>query len=117
MAGKRLLALFLVLTPIACVQSEFSSSAGKVKKEPVKEQAAEANPIDDGNKAVILPVEDDIEPKADQAVTKGSFTAWAVPPNPRPRESYWINIEVKLPTNTQNYLQTDLAGTVVGTDL
>ena len=50
------------------------------------------------------------------AVTKGSFTVWAEPKNPKPFEAYEIVIEVKLPSNLPNYLRTDLSGNLIGTD-
>jgi hypothetical protein len=52
----------------------------------------------------------------ESAVTKGSFTAWAEPARPAPRQAYWIHVEVRLPAATTDYPQADLAGRLVGTD-
>ena len=51
-----------------------------------------------------------------RAVTRGSFTAWTVPENPRPRQPYRIIIEVRLPDRFRRYRVSDLSGEVVGTD-
>jgi hypothetical protein len=50
------------------------------------------------------------------AVTAGSFTAYANPASPQPGEDYQIFITVTLPGNTTNYLESDLSGTLNGTD-
>ncbi len=48
--------------------------------------------------------------------TKGSFTVWTEPNDPKPSERYAIIIEVKLDKNTKRYPLRDLSGFVVGTD-
>ena len=50
------------------------------------------------------------------AVTQGSFTVWAEPPNPAPFQDYRIFMRVSLPSNTTQYLPSDISGTLVGTD-
>lgn len=55
-------------------------------------------------------------PRGGNAVTEGSFTAWTVPENPGPGDTYMIVIEVKLPEEIKIYRLTDLTGVVVGTD-
>ena len=50
------------------------------------------------------------------AVSKGSFTVWAVPDNPRKGEPYYIVVQVKVPSRVQRYRRSDLIGVVVGTD-
>lgn len=50
------------------------------------------------------------------AITKGSFTVWTEPEDPRPRTPYDIIIQVKLPRETKNYRLSDLSGYVEGTD-
>ncbi len=55
-------------------------------------------------------------PRGGNAVTEGSFTAWTVPENPGPNDTYMIVIEVKLPEEIKIYRLTDLTGVVVGTD-
>lgn len=53
-----------------------------------------------------------------EAVTVGSFTAWADPANPAERQDYTIFIEVKLPSNGSplSYTKEDLSGLLIGTD-
>ncbi|MFK7818605.1 MAG: hypothetical protein AB8G99_07795 [Planctomycetaceae bacterium] len=55
-------------------------------------------------------------PKGGNAVTKGSFTAWTDPENPKEGQKYYIIIEVKLPARVKIYRLTDLSGRVVGSD-
>lgn len=52
----------------------------------------------------------------ESAITKGSFTVWTEPENPRPRSSYEIIIQVELPKSTKQYRLSDLSGSVRGTD-
>ena len=51
-------------------------------------------------------------PASGLAVTKGSFTAFTIPAQPKPRESYKIVIEVRLPENVRKYRVSDLSGEV-----
>lgn len=55
-------------------------------------------------------------PKSGKAVRKGSFTAWTVPEDPKPGESYLIIIQIQLPSATRRYPRSDLSGMVIGTD-
>lgn len=55
-------------------------------------------------------------PTPANAVTKGSFTVWAVPPDPQPLEDYQIYLTATLPSNVASYQESDLSGTVNGTD-
>ncbi len=50
------------------------------------------------------------------AVTKGSFTAWTVPEDPAPGQNYMIMIRIKLPDKVRRYPRRDLSGMVTGTD-
>jgi|GEM_PF-2223615 len=50
------------------------------------------------------------------AQTKGSFSAWADPRNPRPGEEYNIVVLIKLPGKSGKYKASDLTGFVKGTD-
>src|SRR5262249_10892565 len=50
------------------------------------------------------------------AQTKGSFTAWADPRDPKPGQDYFIVIRVQLPKNIKKYRGADLKGSVKGTD-
>lgn len=59
-------------------------------------------------------------PGGGRVVTKGRFTAWTVPADPGPRQSYLIVIQVEWPKTTdRRTLQArrfDLSGTILGTD-
>lgn len=55
-------------------------------------------------------------PSGGNIVTEGSFTAWTVPADPKPREIYSIIIQIRLPKRVKSYRTSDLTGTVVGTD-
>lgn len=55
-------------------------------------------------------------PKAGLAVTKGSFTAFTIPANPRPGQVYQIVIEIRLPDDVKKYKVSDLSGRVIGSD-
>lgn len=50
------------------------------------------------------------------AVSKGSFTVWAEPENPEPRQEYVIYTKIKLPAGTTDYDMDDLNGNLTGTD-
>lgn len=54
-------------------------------------------------------------PGGDEAVTKGSFSAWTVPSDPKPGEDYLIVIQVEYKSGAKLRLG-DVNGTVVGTD-
>lgn len=54
--------------------------------------------------------------KGKNAVTKGSFTAWTVPDDPKPGTHYHIVIEINLPKRRRRYSSRDLTGYVIGTD-
>ncbi|WP_339747384.1 hypothetical protein [uncultured Rubinisphaera sp.] len=55
-------------------------------------------------------------PKNAKIFTKGSFTAWTEPNDPKPGEDYKIVITIRLPDRVKRYRATDLSGQVVGTD-
>ncbi|MFN9720907.1 MAG: hypothetical protein ACK58L_19600 [Planctomycetota bacterium] len=55
-------------------------------------------------------------PKSGLAVTKGSFTAFTIPANPKPGETYSIVIEVRLPDDVKKFRVADLTGEVKGSD-
>ncbi|WP_373649915.1 hypothetical protein [Schlesneria sp. DSM 10557] len=50
------------------------------------------------------------------AQTKGSFSAWADPKDPKPGEDYFVVIQVRLPSNVTKYRGSDVSGNVIGTD-
>lgn len=55
-------------------------------------------------------------PSGGRAVKKGSFAAWTVPADPKPREDYLIIIRIKLPPGSKTYRVSDIGGEVIGTD-
>lgn len=52
----------------------------------------------------------------DSAVTKGRFTVWTEPENPKPGQRYRILIEVKVSEKLEKYPRCDLTGRILGTD-
>ena len=55
-------------------------------------------------------------PKSGLAVTKGSFTAFTIPANPKPGQTYSIVIEIRLPADVKKFRVADLSGEVKGSD-
>ena len=55
-------------------------------------------------------------PKSGLAVTKGSFTAFTIPAQPRPRQSYSIVIEIRVANDAKKFRVSDLTGQVRGSD-
>lgn len=55
-------------------------------------------------------------PSSGQTVTKGSFTAWTVPKDPKPGQDYKIVIQIQVPETVKRYRIADLSGRVIGTD-
>ncbi|MCA9116898.1 MAG: hypothetical protein KDA79_17585, partial [Planctomycetaceae bacterium] len=55
-------------------------------------------------------------PESGRAITKGSFTAWTIPEDPEPKDSYLIVIQIRLPEGTRRYRASDLSGFIKGTD-
>ncbi len=55
-------------------------------------------------------------PGTANAVTKGSFTAWTVPADPKPREDYLVIILVQVPDRIRKYSKEDLSGFLEGDD-
>jgi hypothetical protein len=55
-------------------------------------------------------------PQGGKAVSKGSFSAWTVPEDPKPRQDYMIVIRIRLPEKTKLYRISDLTGKVEGSD-
>lgn len=50
------------------------------------------------------------------AQTRGSFSAWAEPRDPKPGQDYHIVIHIQLPPKYKKYKGSDLTGMVIGTD-
>jgi hypothetical protein len=119
-----IIALVCLLMARCSDGSGFAGSNGK-KSEVRREKAngesdLESPPIDanketgDQGSKTIDSMESSEAPS--HAIKKGSFAAWTDPKNPQDRQSYTINIEVRLPPNTASYNLSDLDGTVRGTD-
>ena len=71
----------------------------------------------EGGTTTSAPNPDSMSPAMpDNAITKGSFTAWADPKAPTPGQPYWIFIELKLPSDVTTYLATDISGRLTGSD-
>lgn len=84
------------------------SSHDDVLKNVIGSDAKEPDPEGAG---ILLKV-----PESGLAVTKGSFTAFTIPANPKPREVYQIVIEVRLPDDVKKFKVNDLVGEVRGSD-
>lgn len=137
---KNLISFFIVIAMTACGSgSDFSGSGGKAKpaqktadakptKKPAKTEPTSSTNADnlgdeseedttDLDQGTVSPdvIDDDIK-LPDNVVVKGSFRAWTVPADPEPFTAYEIFIDIKLPSNAANYTQSDLSGSVVGTD-
>jgi hypothetical protein len=50
------------------------------------------------------------------AQTKGNFSAWTDPRDPKPHENYTIVIQVRLPESVRKFRASDISGFVSGTD-
>jgi hypothetical protein len=55
-------------------------------------------------------------PASGHVVTKGSFSAWTVPEDPKPREDYLVVIQIRLPEKIRKYSREDLSGFLEGDD-
>lgn len=95
-----------------CGSSKFSSSHDQTAAQSPAPSAVPTT-IPGIPPAIVQPV---VPALPSNAVTQGSFSAWAVPPNPAPMQPYQIYIQVKLPSNTISYTLADLSGNLVGTD-
>ncbi|MCX6125638.1 MAG: hypothetical protein NTV34_12970 [Proteobacteria bacterium] len=113
------------LLSIGCkAESSFSGGAtrGKIPSEDVKktpEPPKTQETVPPVNPGPVIPDPDKQEPLVvtpENAVTKGSFTVWADPPNPRPNQKYMIFMRVTLPNNTNGYSKSDLSGRLTGSD-
>jgi len=80
-------------------------------KDGLGETASSKGGSDDGAQGLAIPI-----PSSGIVVTKGSFTAWTVPEDPRPGQIYKIVIQVQLPENIERYKSSDLSGMVRGSD-
>jgi hypothetical protein len=52
----------------------------------------------------------------ESAVTKGSFTVWTEPEDPKPGEIYKILVQIKVQADLEKFPICDISGSVTGTD-
>lgn len=102
------LACLAVLTTLMGCRQSSSFSGGNTR------QGASQTPRADAPAPNSAPIPQ--TPVPQQAVTQGSFTVWANPPNPVEGQPYNVHMRVKLPNNVSQYNRNDLSGTLVGTD-
>ena len=117
--------LIFGILSVGC-KAENSFSGGPTRGQPPAEDVKKTNepPKSPENPLPVSPGPANPEPaKPDplvitpaNAVTKGSFTVWADPPNPRPNQKYTIFMRVTLPSNTNGYSKSDLSGRLTGSD-
>lgn len=105
--------LFLILLNLGVLMSFFgcrqpSSFSGGSERMGA---ASKAPPVSAPPPVQTVPI-----PAPQQAITQGSFTVWADPPNPVEAQPYNIHVRVKLPSNVTQYNRSDLSGTLFGTD-
>lgn len=101
------------------IEPEFETQPNNVA-EFLTQQAINVKPIlsvleTDSNRKI----EDKIgfpKPAGGKAVTKGSFTAWTVPEDPKPRQDYLVVIQIRLPEKIKRYRKEDLTGFLTGDD-
>lgn len=139
----RLYLLFCLFILTSCGNNSNFSSSGANEKTPAEDDAASSSKDED--KSSESKADDRLKADADpstkiafdpamnagsdtstsssistappeDAVTKGSFTAWAEPKNPMPGQPYWILIEVRLPPDVKSYAAADISGRLLGTD-
>lgn len=117
---RALVSLILWFSLCACSDTSFSGSAADktapTKPEPAKVIPQNANAAVEPTAAKPLDATPALPPSPVGAVTKGSFTVWAVPSNPQPGQDYAIHINVRLPSGATNYTYADLSGRVQGSD-
>ncbi len=123
--------LLLSASALACNEGSFSGGGGKTaavppKKEVPEEKTDDAKPKEKVADKTVGPTKTPATstetttpgPVTNNptAVTAGSFTVYAEPPNPGQLQPYDIIIQVKLPANTVNYQLGDITGNLRGTD-
>ncbi len=55
-------------------------------------------------------------PSGGRTVTQGSFTAWTITADPKPRQDYLVVIQIILPEKIKQYRKEDLTGFLTGDD-
>lgn len=108
---KALLASIVALTFGAVVVSSCKKESSATFSQGNKKVVRKTDSIDRSKAADIAAT---LAPA--NAITRGSFTVWTEPRDPQPGQSYQIFIEVRLPASLSTYAQTDLSGTIVGSD-
>lgn len=109
------------LTVFSCKQESGFSGSSNNAQAAAQKPAATPMPIATPLPTVlpVIPSQQPVLPSPNlppNAVTKGSFTVWANPANPAPGQNYDIFIAVRLPTTVSAYMESDLSGSIIGTD-
>lgn len=108
--------LTVIFAAFACVRCASEPSfAGQNNGDPSSPLPGISNDLNPVINQIPSPTPDAIVPPP-EAIVQGSFTVWPVPLVPMEGQPYAIHILVKLPSNTGSYNQTDLSGTLTGTD-
>ena len=98
--------LFIFLLPIGCSDTNFSESSGK--KDVIKERLSPDKSMDSNPNNPVITESLDIP---DDSITKGVYTIWTEPSDPRPFENYFVYIRISKPINVNQ-----LEGSLIGTD-
>ena len=119
----RMIPLEITSTMIICFLSvtsckqDSNSFSGSQRTQPARKPIAKHEPQPSDNVVPSPPpVVQPTPVTPPNGIVKGSFTVWAVPPNPAQDEDYDIHVRVNLPLTITSYAVTDLSGTLVGTD-
>ena len=101
----------------ACGGSNLKGSAQSVPSRSQSSTQASAEPAPQSMDVKPAPPAPVATPIPDNAIVKGSFTAYIEPKNPKARENYKIFIKVKLPPGkAASYTKEDLSIQMLGTD-
>ncbi|MGE0173582.1 MAG: hypothetical protein AB7T49_12365 [Oligoflexales bacterium] len=111
-----LLATGLAATSCRSQSTNFNSSSkpSKAQQQPTQQAPQQQAPVQPQPPPTAAPEVSQNVPE--KAVTKGSFSAWTEPFDPKPGKDYDIVIEVRLPDGTSGYKKSDLSGQLIGTD-
>lgn len=103
----------IVMAAISCSDrgdKKFSSEEKKASEksdDSLQNDSADQRAAEDASSENGLP---------DNAQTKGSFTVYTSPKDPKPLQEYWIIVQMELPGNLKDYDPSDMFINVRGTD-
>lgn len=115
-------ALGLLIFIAACNEENPQFSGGTTTTSAPRTPAPPpAGSLDSGNSGTPpapAPVTEVVPPVPEKVVKKGSFSVFTIPVDPEPGKSYDIVITVDLSSADEisNYKQSDLTGSIMGTD-